>query len=196
MIVQKPDLRPAGKKGKQLHQLFSEVLPAPAHSQSVPPSADRFNGIRGAVRTSRPRPPGTELHWSGASQFLATVLGVSPRPRPGGAAQVSNPTHRPSANGALHPSGRVCPIPRRMREGMERAFSPWAVGGPPWGVAPGWYEIAPLALPLIGGPVEGRAKEPATFQRATSLRDCKKRRGALIGLTLLKFLDLERHSGV
>ena len=87
----KPDLRPACKKGKQLHQFFSDVLPAPAHSQSVPPSADRFNGIRGAVRTSRPRPPGTELHWLGASQFLATVLRVSPRPRPGGAAQGQRP---------------------------------------------------------------------------------------------------------
>jgi hypothetical protein len=30
---------------------------------------------------------------------------------------------------------------------MNRAFSPYAVGGPvPGAVAPGWYEYAPLAL--------------------------------------------------
>ena len=68
-----------------------------------------------------------------------TSLGQRPRPRPAKCQRAEGPSHKlasPAIGWSL-----------ARRRGMKRAFSPGNSRAPlPWGVAPGWYEAAPLAL--------------------------------------------------
>jgi len=74
-----------------------------------------------------------------------------------GAERVSFLFHKQLRGRNIHGGGVSLKVGKGARDraslpgkGMRRAFSPCLVGAVSWGVAPGWYEGAPLALGRVG----------------------------------------------
>ena len=82
----------------------------------------------------------------------------------GGNAPCDQRNKSPSANGAVHPFRVVrCWVVNGAWRWDGTGFQPWCcLRVETWGVAPGWYGDAPLALRFRANPpVSARAKGPA-----------------------------------